>query len=68
MNLNEIEDDEFIRFLAGRNRVPMKEAELRTCLRVLKNYVEQGIVTVDTTVQSTNSHEKSTDDSNRRRS
>ena len=36
-----IEDDEFIRLLAGRKRVPMKEAATSGLLRVLKNYVER---------------------------
>lgn len=46
----QLEDEEFIRFLAGRKRVPMKEAEHSGLLKVLKNHVEQGIITVDTIV------------------
>lgn len=45
-----IEDEEFIHFLAGRKRVPMKEADTSGLLKTLKSYAEQGIVTVDTTV------------------
>ena len=45
-----IEDDEFSMFLAGRKRVPMKEAETRNLLGVLKRLVKEGVVTVDTTV------------------
>ena len=46
---DEIDDIEFRLFLAGRNRVPMKEAESRNLLGVLKGLVKDGIVTVDTT-------------------
>jgi primosomal protein N' (replication factor Y) len=46
----EINDIEFNLFLAGRDRVPMKEAESRNLLGVLKGLVKDEIVTVDTKV------------------
>lgn len=48
--LNLIEDEDFKSLLAGRKRVPMKEATSAGLLSKLKTYVTEGIVTVDTTV------------------
>ena len=50
-DIEKIDDIEFSLFLAGRTRVPMKEAESRNLLGVLKKLVKDGIVTVDTTVK-----------------
>lgn len=50
--LDQIQDVAFLKFLAGRKKVKMKEAEsAESLLRTLKHYVKEGIVTVDTTVQ-----------------
>ncbi|MHA6258653.1 primosomal protein N' [Sporosarcina sp. CAU 1771] len=46
----QIGDEDFLHFLAGRKRVPMKEAEQLGILNLLKRQVEQGNVLVDTTV------------------
>ena len=51
MRPENIEDEDFKKFLVGRKRVPMKEAESHGLLRNLKRLVEDGSVTVDTTVQ-----------------
>ncbi|MCZ2258838.1 primosomal protein N' [Sporosarcina sp. G11-34] len=46
----QIESEDFSRFIAGRKRVSMKEAIEFDFLRVLKKYAAEGIITVDTTV------------------
>ena len=48
---DKIENEEFNRLLAGRKRIALKEADTSSLLRTLKNYVTDGIVVVDTTVQ-----------------
>ena len=46
----QIEDEDFKRFLAGRKRVALKEADLAGLLEIVKYHVKQGIVTVDTAI------------------
>ncbi|MBE1553515.1 primosomal protein N' [Sporosarcina limicola] len=45
-----IEDLEFLRFLAGRKRIPLKEATASGVLKAVKRYVEQEVITVDTAI------------------
>lgn len=45
-----IEDEDFLRFLAGRQRVSLKEADGLGLLKTVKRYAEQGVITVDTAV------------------
>ncbi len=47
----QIEDEAFKRFLAGRKRIPLKEAEASGLLTTVKDYVKQGIITVDTAIR-----------------
>jgi primosomal protein N' (replication factor Y) len=46
----DIEDEDFLQLLAGRQRVALKEADMLGLLKTVKRYVEQGVVTVDTAV------------------
>ena len=46
----QIGDEDFKRFLAGRKRVALKEADLAGLLEIVKYHVKQGIVTVDTAI------------------
>ncbi|WP_318615556.1 primosomal protein N' [Sporosarcina sp. YIM B06819] len=45
-----IEDEDFLRFLAGRQRVSLKEADTLGLLKTVKRYADQGMITVDTAV------------------
>ncbi|WP_342515302.1 primosomal protein N' [Sporosarcina sp. FSL K6-1522] len=45
-----IEEVDFLRFLAGRQRVPLAEADTPELLRSVRRYAGQGIITVDTVV------------------
>ena len=45
-----IEDEDFLRLLAGRQRVSLKEADMLGLLKTVKRYAEQGVITVDTAV------------------
>lgn len=46
-----IEDQAFLHFLNGRQRVALNEADTSSLLRTLKAYTAKGIVEVETTVQ-----------------
>ena len=46
----QIDDEDFNRFLAGRKRVALKEADLAGLLEIVKYHVKEGIVTVDTAI------------------
>ncbi|MFJ7933089.1 primosomal protein N' [Sporosarcina sp. NPDC096371] len=45
-----IDDEDFLRFLAGRQRVSLKEADTLGLLNTVKRFAKQGILTVDTAV------------------
>ena len=53
-----INDEAFQQLLAGRNRVPMKEAETANLLKQLKQYVSEEIVTVETIIDQQTSVKK----------
>ncbi|MFD1928753.1 primosomal protein N' [Sporosarcina siberiensis] len=44
-------DEEFLNLLKGRKRVPLKEADTASLLKVIKNYTSEKIITVDTIVR-----------------
>lgn len=44
-------DEEFLSFLRGRKRVPLKEADTASLLKTLKNYTNEKIVAVETSVR-----------------
>ncbi|MFS0574277.1 primosomal protein N' [Sporosarcina sp. 179-K 3D1 HS] len=53
-----IDNENFVKLIAGRKRVPMKEAVAAGFVNLLKKYVEQGAIVVDTVVRQQTSLKK----------
>jgi primosomal protein N' (replication factor Y) len=47
---DEIDDARFLMFINGRTRIPLKQITDSSLMKIIKDYSEKGIVTVDTTI------------------